>query len=237
MANWGYRVGGFLVDAGLVALVGFGLGSLVDAAGATTDTAETVAVLAIIGAWILDTTVIVGITRGRSVGKLLAATRIVRESGRPARFGTGFLRDTVCRILFLIPLVFLVDSLLPLGEQRQSLRDKIVSTRVLREPAYRSRRWVLTAAAVVVTFAWIAVSAASGMWETQNDYEALDRDVFISGCSSEGGSESGCACIFDYIRERVPYEDYARADRTEDTDAWPANVRRAMADGITRCDI
>jgi uncharacterized RDD family membrane protein YckC len=236
MANWGYRVGAFLVDVSLVVLVGLGVGYLAEAAGADSDTAESIGGLTILGAWLINTSVVVGLTRGQSLGKRLAGTRIVRENGLPARFGIGLVRDTICRLLYIIPLVALVDAFMPLGENRQSLRDKIVRTRVLREPAYRARRWILTLAAVLLTGSWVAVSIAAGSWDSTTNYSALDRDVFISGCADEGGSEAGCSCAFDYVKARVPYDEYAQADRTEVTSDWPPRVRRTLADAFTNCD-
>jgi len=77
-------------------------------------------VLGILAVWLLD-------------------MRIVRDDGRPARFGTGFLRDTICRLIYIVPLVFLIDSLSAVGEQRLTVRDRIVHTHVVQEPAHRRR--------------------------------------------------------------------------------------------------
>jgi hypothetical protein len=132
---------------------------------------------------------------------------------------------------------------MPLGREHQSLRDKMMSTRVLREPVYRSRRWLLTTAAVLVTATWVAVSVAGGAWdetgtsaELGNGYEAIDRDAFISGCRDEGGRETTCACAFDYIKARLTYDEYAEADRTANTNKWAPRTRRVIADAFTKCD-
>jgi len=97
LANWGYRVGGWVIDACLAIAAGFAVGTLVAAAGVGDDTAGSVAGVTILAVWLLNTTVLVGVTRGQSIGKLIAGMRIVRDNGRPARFGTGFLRDSVHR--------------------------------------------------------------------------------------------------------------------------------------------
>jgi uncharacterized RDD family membrane protein YckC len=243
MASWGYRVGAFLVDLGLVLCAGFAAGLLGGALGWSQDTAETVGILVMIGVWVLDTAVVVGLTGGQSLGKRLAGTRIVHESGNRIGFGVGFLRDTICRLLYLVPLIGLIDSLMPLGRERQSMRDKMVSTRVLREPVYRSRRWVLTAAAILVTAGSVAVTAAADIWNEPgtsdapgSGYQAIDRDAFISGCRDDGGVEKACACAFDYIKARVSYDEYLEADRTANTNKWPPRVRRVIADAFTKCE-
>jgi uncharacterized RDD family membrane protein YckC len=235
MANWGYRVGAFLVDVSLIILAGLAIGFLAGLAGAGSDDAAGIVGLAVIALWITNSAVIVALTGGQSVGKWVAGTRIVRENGRPVGFGTGLVRDSLCRLLFFIPLVFLIDSLMPLGDKRQSLRDKIVGTRVLQEPEYRSRRWPLAGAALVLTGAWIALSAASGAWDSNTTYDALDRDAFVSGCSEEGTSEAECGCAFDQIKAQLPYDDYQDANRTSDPDEWQPHTRRVIVDAMSSC--
>jgi uncharacterized RDD family membrane protein YckC len=242
MASWGYRVGAFLVDLGLVLGAGFAVGFVGGALGWGVNTAGTVTLLAMIGMWVLDTAVVVGVTGGQSLGKRLAGTRIVHESGNRIGFGLGFLRDTICRLLFFIPLLGLIDALMPLGREHQSMRDKMVSTRVLREPVYRSRRWLLTATAVLVTAGWVAVTAVGNTWDEPSTaaapggYQAIDRDAFISGCRDEGGRERTCACAFDYIKARLSYDEYMEANRTANTNKWPPRARRVITDAFTKCD-
>jgi uncharacterized RDD family membrane protein YckC len=104
MASWGYRVGAFLVDLGLVLGAGFAVGFVGGALGWSDGTAETVAFLVMIAVWVLDTAVVVGVTGGQSLGKRLAGTRIVHDSGTRIGFGVGFLRDTICRLLWFCPM-------------------------------------------------------------------------------------------------------------------------------------
>jgi uncharacterized RDD family membrane protein YckC len=243
MASWGYRVGAFMVDIGLVLGAVFAVGFLGGALGWTDDTVGTVAILASIGVWVLNTAVVVGMTGGQSLGKRLAGTRIVHESGTRVGFGTGLVRDSICRLLFVIPLVGLIDALMPLGPEHQSMRDKMMSTRVVREPVYRSRRWLVTSAAVLVTATWVALTIVGNTWDEAatsadvgNGYQAIDRDAFISGCRDEGGREKTCACAFDYIKARLSYDEYAEADRTANTNKWPPRTRRVIADAFTKCD-
>jgi uncharacterized RDD family membrane protein YckC len=237
-ASWGRRVGGWLIDACLTLSVGFGIGTLVAAVGVAGGTAESVAGVLIVATWLLNTTVLVGITRGQSVGKLVGGMRIVHDGGRPARYGTGFARDGICRMMYLIPLAFLLDSLWPLGEGRQTIRDKIVSTRVVQEPSYRDRASVLAVAAAVsvaVLVALVFVSPDSWGGDGGSTYSSLDRDVFVDGCTGEGNRASSCRCIYAYVSARVPHDHYVKADATEDLDKWPRDVRRAMRAAIQRC--
>jgi uncharacterized RDD family membrane protein YckC len=229
MASWGYRVGGFVVDIAFVVLAGLAVGYLAKAAGDTNDGANALGGLTGIAAWFTSTVLIFGRTRGRSIGKLMAGTRVVRENGKPARYLTGFVRETLCRLLYFVPFFGLIDIFMPLGYDHQSLRDKMLHTRVLREPEYEARRWPLTAAAVVLTAGWIGVTAAAGAYKDAGGYQAIDRDAFISGCKSQGGSEDACGCAFDYIKARVPYS------RTSNTDEWPPRVRRIVVDAFTSC--
>ncbi len=187
-ASWGHRVGGWLIDACLALSVGFAIGTLIAAVGVADDTAESVAGVCIVAAWLLNTTVLVGVSRGQSVGKLVGGMRIVHDDGRPARFGTGFVRDSVCRVMYLIPLAWLIDSLLPLGRQRQTLRDKIVSTHVVQEPSYRRRAWVLALAAGMSIAALVGLIAVSpGSWgnDSGRTSTASDRGIFVARCSAE----------------------------------------------------
>jgi uncharacterized RDD family membrane protein YckC len=243
MASWGYRVGGFLVDLGLVLGAVFAVGFVAGALGWSDDTYGTVAIVASIAVWVLNTAIVVGVTGGQSLGKRLAGTRIVHDSGRRAGFGTGLLRDTFCRLLYVIPFFGLIDSFMPLSPDHQSIRDKMMSTRVVREPVYRSRRWLLTTSAVLVTATWAALTIVGNTWdeagtsaELGNGYQAIDRDAFISGCRDEGGGEKTCACAFDYIKARLTYDEYAEADRTANTSKWAPRTRRVIADAFTKCD-
>ena len=149
----------------------------------------------------------------------------MHESGSRVGFGTGLLRDTICRLLFVIPLVGTDRSLMPLGREHQSLRDKMMSTRVRAGaglplatlaaddrggPGHRPPGWALS----VVGETWDETGASA---ELGNGYQAIDRDAFISGCRDEGGGETTCACAFDYIKARLSYDEYAEADRTANT--------------------
>jgi hypothetical protein len=141
----------------------------------------------------------------------------------------------ICRLIYVVPLVWLIDVLIPLGDQRQTLRDRMVSTRVMKEPVYPSRRWPLAATAAVLTSGWFALVAGTDALETTDTYSGLDREFFINGCTEEGEfSESECGCVFDYISARLPYDEYLEADR-QDVEDWSPRVNRIVADGFSRC--
>ena len=196
--------------------------------------------LAAIGVWVLNTAVVVGVTGGQSLGKRLAGTRIVHDSGTRVGFGTGLLRDSVCRLLFVIPLVGLIDALMPLGQDHQSMRDKMASTRVLREPVYRSRRWLVTTAAVLVTGTWVALTIVGNTWDEASSaelgggYQAIDRDTFISGCRDEGGGEN--------VRLRIRLHQGSavvrrvRGGRHRGHEQVAPRTRRVIADAFTKCE-
>ena len=243
-AGWGYRVGAFLTDAGLALCVAI-LAALLFG-GDDADTQRTIVGLTAFGVWILVTSVAMAVFGGQTVGKRIAGTRVV-IGDRPVGLGFSLLRDQVLRVLYLVPLFFLVDSIWAAADgQRQTLRDKIVGTHVVRAGANAARGVAIGVLATVLIVGWITLSVAldsdtsagtGGGTRPGADapgYSELDRQVFIDSCAGEGAEESYCACLFDYIAPRVPYDDFAGVE-SEDPDTWPRNLRDTMADGIDRC--
>lgn len=242
-AGWGYRVGAYLTDAGIALCVAI-LAALLFG-GDDEGTQRTIVGLTAFGVWILVTSVAMAIFGGQTVGKRIAGTRVVMRD-RPVGFGFSLLRDQVLRVLYLVPLFFLVDSIWAAADgQRQTLRDKIVGTHVVRAGANAARGVAIGVLATVLIVGWIALSTGldsdtaegGGGPRTGADapgYSELDRQVFIDSCTGEGADESYCACLFDYIAPRVPYDDFAGVE-SEDPDTWPRNLRDTMADGIDRC--
>ena len=113
-----------------------------------------------IGAWVALTSGVSGVTKGQSLGKLIAGTRAVRDGGGQVGFWWSFLRDTVCRLLYCIPLVGLADNLWPVGSTRESLRDKMTATHVLQTEAYPRRVQALTVAMVLsIGACWGSIEA------------------------------------------------------------------------------
>jgi hypothetical protein len=88
---------------------------------------------------------------------------------RPYGVGTALLRDVVCRLIWVIPLVGIIDCLTPLGEERRTLRDRMVHTRVMQERLYRARRWRLTDAAVRSVALRLAFVVLGDLAETSSD--------------------------------------------------------------------
>lgn len=233
LASWGYRVGGFVVDSGAAVAVALAAGLALDAGGAPVATRDTIIGIAVVAAWLAVTAVTSQFTAGQSLGKWIGGMRVIKNgSGSPVGFGWSFVRDTVCRLIYLVPLVWLIDSLFPLGERRESLRDKMVGTRVERTASYPRRAGVLAVAALASLALWVGGAYALNASE---DYSSADRETFIANCASEGVSELQCACMYEYIAERVSYDDYREADATDDEDAWPRSVRSAMNDAVDVC--
>lgn len=236
MASWGYRVGATVTDFMLAVAAGYAAWAVADASGAAAGDAESAAGLAGLGFFLINVVVIAAITDGKTLGKQLAAIRVVRESSKRYGIGVALVRDVLLRLLYVIPLVWLIDSLMPLGDERQSLRDRIVSTRVMREPAYQARRWLLTSAALVLVGGWIAALSASGAFDEQTAYSASDRETFIDGCVNEGDgiTESDCGCAFDHIAAQLVYAEYSEADRQREED-WSPHVTDVIRHAFEGC--
>jgi uncharacterized RDD family membrane protein YckC len=242
-AGWGYRVGAYLTDSGLALCVAI-LAAIVFG-GDDDDTESAIVGIAAIAAWILVTSVAMGVFKGQTVGKRIAGIRVVLND-RPVGFGFSLLRDQVLRVLYLVPLFFIVDSIWAAADsQRQSLRDKMVGTHVVHAGANAARAVAIGVLATVLVAGWIALTVAldsdggadatpTGTGADEPGYSDLDRQVFIDSCTGEGAQESYCACLFDYIAPRVPYETFNSVE-SDDPDTWPARLRDTMAAGIDEC--
>jgi uncharacterized RDD family membrane protein YckC len=155
-AGWGYRVGAFLTDAGLALAIASAVSLL--AADADEDTLTTVVGLTVVGAWLLVTTVAMAVFKGQTVGKRIAGIRVVLKD-QPAGVGLSLLRDQLLRVLYLVPLFFLIDSIWAAADsQRQTLRDKIVGTHVLRSGANAKRAVAVAILGPLLLAAWIGLS-------------------------------------------------------------------------------
>jgi uncharacterized RDD family membrane protein YckC len=88
--------------------------------------------LAIFG-WFIYNTVYLGGTTGRTWGRVVAGTRLVRESGgQPVGPGLAFLRH----ILHCLDSIFFIGFLFPLWDpKRQTFADKILGTVVIEDRA------------------------------------------------------------------------------------------------------
>lgn len=205
-----YRVGGWIVDAFATLAIGLGAGVLA-AKSMTDDEALGVAFAVGFVAWILNTIVLVSLTHGQSIGKLVAGMRLVNEDGSPVGAWVGFVRDTLLRLLYLFGPFFLIDSLWVLSSENRTLRDKIVGTRVVREPAY-ARRVLPLLLAVVLSWGALAaaIDAAPESWG-EDGYNADDRTAWLDICGEdEATPRSACLCAYDYVRARVDYSQFER---------------------------
>jgi uncharacterized RDD family membrane protein YckC len=239
-AGFGYRVAAYLLDSGValaaaVAAVALTGGRESWQAG----DGETVFFLTMIAVWFVVTTVAMGVFRGQTLGKRLVGTRVVQGAGIPSGFGTSLLRDQLARLLYVVPLFFLVDSIwAAASEERQTLRDKMCSTHVVRESGTAPRAWIVGIAAAALLGVWVAgtsaLDAGSGD-EPGEGYSDVDRRLFVDGCTSEGATRRECVCLFEVISARVPYDEFEVASRTEDVDQWPKRMQDATVAGNKSC--
>lgn len=225
MAHWGYRVGAFIFDLGLVVTIALLAGYALDSGGADSDVTTAVIGLGLIVVWPLSQAITMGITGGQTLGKSIAGIRVLREDGGPAGFGKGFVREVLCRLIYLVPFVFLIDGLLPLGKQRRSIRDRMAKTGVVQEPVYARRAWPIALAAVLACVGWTIGSLLNGGFDS-------DKRDFIAGCEDEGVSEGTCECAWTEFQKRVSAE---RLDEIRFDDALPADVERASVAAFEAC--
>ena len=155
-APWSRRAGALLIDLGaiptaLALVTGIVVALLVGDAVAFSDTTREddgfvttdyewwlVAAMAAGGGWYLvGVWLVLGLWKGRSVGRKLAGIRVVRYDATPVGLGTAFLREAIVKTalsLFWLPL--LLSYLWPLWDPHQrALHDMISSTRVIDDTA------------------------------------------------------------------------------------------------------
>ena len=228
---------GWIVDLGATLAAGFVVGAVFIALGGSEDAAGPLTSATILVSWLLNTVVLVRITNGQSLGKLLAGMRLVREDGRRVGVLTGLLRDTFGRLIYLLPFGLLVDSLWAAGDKRQTLRDKLAMTRVIKQPPYRRRVPVVIVAAVLAVAAFGGAFAGYDAVDGEDTYSDFDRFRFVDGCTEEedGWSEAECGCIYDHIAARVPYEDYRKADSAPLSEPPPPTFQREFDVALGRC--
>src|SRR5215213_9758677 len=87
---WAYRLGAFIVDIGIALVAGVSVEWIIDSPS-DPRAGDPAANLTFLAVWLVATTGFMGFTRGRSVGMLLAGTRVLRDDGRPAGAGTSLL--------------------------------------------------------------------------------------------------------------------------------------------------
>ena len=227
VAGFGYRVAAFLFDAGLV--LAFLTGAiLVDAGG----TAEVL--VAILG-WVFVTSVASAVFDGQTLGKRLTGTRVLTAGGVPAGFGTSLLRDSLARLLYLVPFFFLVDSIFAAADPYgQTLRDKMAGTYVVRETRSPGRATAVAFAAAALLAIWVGGTSMAG-GEPGEGYSSYDHAGFLEGCREEGSSAKRCECLYEYISSRLSHDEFTGVG-SDDPDKWPARVRRVTDDAAVACD-
>ena len=226
-AAWGYRVGAGLIDVAISLAPGLLIDS--EQIGGPDSVLPGVWMF---GSWFLNVVVLASRNGGRSVGKLVAGTRVEPMHGGRYTFGEAFMRDVICRLMYLIPVFVVIDALMPIGAKRQSLRDRMVDTLVLKQPGDHSRRAPLALAAVLSVA--VIGGAGYGVGIFDGDYSDYERANFIDDCRDEGVPQRTCECAWDNIRANVEYGDYLRADR-QDPEDMEAAVRAEIEDAFTSC--
>ena len=223
-AGFGYRIAAFLFDAGLAL-----------AALAAAMIAGLPELLVGIVTWIFVTSVASAVFDGQTLGKRLTGTRVVSGSGVPIGFGTSLLRDSLARLLYLVPLFFLVDSIFAAAsDDGQSLRDKMVGTYVVRDAPAPGRAWAVALASAALFACWIAGTETVDSRPGEG-FTSLDRSAFVDGCRDEGSSRSRCECLYEFISSRLTHDEYTGVS-SDDPDDWPAHVRQVTVDAATTCD-
>lgn len=206
-AGWWARVAGWIVDGAATIAAGVGVGALA-ADSMTDDSAGGVAFAATLLFWLLNTTVLVGLTGGQSLGKLIGGMRLINEDGSRVGAGTGFRRDTLLRLPYVIGIFFVVDSLWPLSSDRRTLRDKFARTLVIREPSYGRRAAPRVFAAVLAVLAMGgAFNAAPASW-TEEDYSSADHDVWMEACGPNEITDGDCECAWDRLTAKLSYSEF-----------------------------
>ena len=172
---------------------------------------------------------------GRSLGKRLTGTRVLTVRAAPVGFGRSLMRDSVTRVLWLIPVFFLADAIVAMTDDKgRSLRDKMAGTYVLREGGSPLRAWSVALAACALLAVWLTGTSTIGD-DPGEGFTSADRSAFMDGCSREGSSRGRCACLYEYISARLSHDEFAGVD-SDDPDDWPAHVRRVTDDAAATCD-
>jgi uncharacterized RDD family membrane protein YckC len=227
-AGFGYRVAAYLFDVGLAMAIGTAVSAF----------AGDIGWIVAIAVWLLITTGAMTAFGGQTVGKRLAGTQVISRHGTPAGFGTSVLRDQLARLLYFVPLFFLVDSIwAAASDTRQTLRDKMVSTVVVRDlAAGPGRALAVGVVAVVLLGAWVegreAINARAGD-EPGEGYTDADRRAFVSGCRDEGTAQADCECLYEYISDDLSYDEYASL--SDDIHEWPPRAQDVAVAANERC--
>jgi uncharacterized RDD family membrane protein YckC len=228
LAHWRLRAGASLVDLGLALVVVQFADAILGSAGASDRSRTLFLLFGTLVLWALMQTVAMGVTRGQTIGKRIFGLRVLRADGTPAGLGIGVLRELVCRVPFAVPVVFLVDALVPLRADRRSLRDRMARTGVVEEPPAvgANRLRAITMALILVGVGAIVGTALNG------DLITSDRGSFISDCTGQGDSYSACDCTWKQLTRRIGAK---RLDQVSNEDVTPADVQAATSAAYAAC--
>lgn len=133
VAAWGWRLLSYLIDI-LILVIPIGLVSGLLTGG---DIASNEFLSGAVGVvcWAIYRTALVG-TRGATLGQSLLGMRVAEidnQGANPPSWNTAAIRGIAAPILFAIPLVGLVNGLMPLfTKENQALHDMIAKTVVLK---------------------------------------------------------------------------------------------------------
>jgi uncharacterized RDD family membrane protein YckC len=219
-ASFGYRLGAICIDLGTATGAAALVVLLADAAGADSGPRLVLAVVAWVLTWLAVTAGVTELTRGASLGKLASGMRVVHAAnGRPLSGAESVVRDSLLRLLYVVPFFWLVDSALASGEERRGLRDRMTGTLVRRTSRYGARIGVVSLAATI----GVAGSFAAAALVVRDDlrdhdvrgplpgYTLADRNAFMFDCAGQLGPDR-CTCIFDHISRTLPYARYRTGD-------------------------
>ena len=123
----------------------------------------------------------------------------------------------------------LVDSLLALGPQKLTVRDRMVSTRVVQAEGYRRRAIPVALGAVLLIGGLVALGVSSGTFRSE-----YTRDEWIADCESENVDVSYCGCVYDELAQRLDREQIDSLEFTRE-DALDRPIRRALNTAVQNC--
>jgi uncharacterized RDD family membrane protein YckC len=152
LAGWWRRAGAHIID-GIVIAIAAGIlfaivGAVVGGGFLVGDTTGYIALVLGIIAWGICVVVaalayaplMMARTNGKTLGRMMCGTRVVRANGQPMDFTTAVLREVVMKWLligvvagsFTFGLAALLDYLWPLwDEENRALHDMVVNTRTI----------------------------------------------------------------------------------------------------------
>jgi uncharacterized RDD family membrane protein YckC len=152
LAGWWRRAGAHIIDGVVIAIIAgifFGIFAAFAGAGFLVgDTTGYIAVvlgvlgwgLCVLVAALLYAPLMMARTNGKTLGRLVCGTRVVRPNGQPVDFGYATLREVLVKWLlfgvvansFTFGLAALIDYLWPLwDEENRALHDFVVNSRTI----------------------------------------------------------------------------------------------------------